>query len=88
MPGCLAVGTPFDFADEINRVSPSTGGETAPKSAQKVYTESGLVITTVEGRGTKELVTPVFELEVEPIERKDSILRATATSHNPARRHW
>jgi len=72
MPGSLAVGTTFDFADEINRVSTSTGGEAVPESALKVYAESGLMITTVEGAGSEELISAAFEMEIEPVERKDS----------------
>jgi hypothetical protein len=33
---------------------------------------NGLVITTVEGTGAEELITPVFQMEIEPVERKDS----------------
>lgn len=72
MPGSLAVGAPFDFADELNLVSTSTGGEAAPQSAPEVYAESGLVITAVERTGTKELITPLFEMEIEAVVRKDS----------------
>ena len=72
MPGRFAVGAPFDFADEINLVSTSTGGETAPQPAPKVYAESGLIITTVEGTGSEELIPPAFEMEIEPVAGKDS----------------
>jgi hypothetical protein len=72
MPGRLAVGAPFDFADEINLVSTSTGGETAPQPAPKVYAESGFIITTVKGTGAKELLPSVFEMKIEPVARKDS----------------
>jgi len=72
VPGRLAVGATFDFADELDAVPPSTGGETAPETAPKVYAESGFVVTTVKGTGSKELTVPVFELEIEPVEREDT----------------
>jgi hypothetical protein len=72
MPGRLAVGTTFDFADQINLVSPSIGGETPPQSTAKVYAESGLIITVVEGTGAEGLIATPFEMEIEPAERKDS----------------
>ena len=53
VPGRLAVGAMFDFADEINRVSTSTGGETAPQTAPKVYAESGLLSPPWRGQGPK-----------------------------------
>ena len=71
MPGCLAMGTPFDFADEINLVSSSTGGEAAPEPALKVYAESGGVVTAVEGTRSEELTAMAFKMEVEPIVGKD-----------------
>ena len=61
----------MDFADEINRVSPSTGGEAAPEPALKVYAESALIITAVEGTGSEELIAAAFEVEIEPVESKD-----------------
>jgi hypothetical protein len=70
--GRFGIGAALDFSDELDGVPAATGGETAPQTAPEVNTESGPVVTTVEGTGSKELIAPTDEAVIETVVREDA----------------
>jgi hypothetical protein len=65
--GCFRIGAVLDFSDELDGVPAATGGETAPQTAPEVSAESGPVVTTVEGTGSKKLIAPTDEPVIEAV---------------------